>query len=382
MRIVIDATNLRDGGGVTHLTQILNEIDESKITFESIIILGCKKTLALIHDKSYIKKINKKVFEKNYLIRIIWLFTRLNYFLRQEEADILFAPGGVFFNSFRPVVTMSRNSLPMELNEARRYGMSLTYIRLLFLRYMQRQSFLKADGFIFLTEYAKNDFIKQGWLNLEMQRPRISIIPHGVAPILVSGKNGIIHKTNFNIENPFRIVYISIIDLYKHQDKVALAIEKLNNDGYFVEVNFVGPYYRPAFKRFNNVVNGMSDKVKLRIKYHGRLNRSEQSILYNKMDCFLFASTCENMPNILLEGMSSGLPIVCSSRGPMPEILKTAGEYFNPESVQSICAAIIKLYNSFELRNKLSNESIQLSKNYSWAKCSNDTFQFLTQFKK
>jgi glycosyltransferase involved in cell wall biosynthesis len=382
MKIVIDATNLRDGGGVTHLTQILNVIDESNISFQSIIILGCKRTLSLIDEKSYIKKVNKAAFEQNYIIRIIWLFTRFDIFLRQVEADLLFAPGGIFFSTFRPVVAMSRNSLPLELNEARRYGISFTYIRLLFLRYMQRQSFLKSDGFIFLTEYARNAFIKHGWLNLEKQRPRISVIPHGVAPILNSSNNHVILKTNFNSNNPFRIIYVSIIDLYKHQDKVALAIEKLNNDGFFVEINFVGPYYRPALNHFNNVIKEMSDEVKMRIKYHGTLNRIEQSILYNKMDCFLFASTCENMPNILLEGMSSGLPIVCSNRGPMPEILKTAGEYFNPESVQSICDAVIKLYNSFDLRYKLSNESIQLSRNYSWERCANKTFKFLTQFKK
>ena len=37
---------------------------------------------------------------------------------------------------------------------------------------------------------------------------------------------------------------------------------------------------------------------------------------------FIFASTCENMPNILIEGMSSGLPILCSNYLPMPEFLK------------------------------------------------------------
>ena len=99
------------------------------------------------------------------------------------------------------------------------------------------------------------------------------------------------------------------------------------------------------------------------VKYHGKLNAAQQSVLYGQMDCVLFASSCENMPNILLEGMSSGLPIVCSNRGPMPEILKTAGEYFNPESIESICAAIMKLYNSVELRSSLAKESLHLSRN-------------------
>jgi glycosyltransferase involved in cell wall biosynthesis len=383
MRIVIDATNLRDGGGVTHLTQILNCSIQSENSFEEIIVLGCKQTLSQIDDKPYIKKIHKNVFEKNYVIRVLWLWIKFDGFLKQQKADLLFAPGGSFFTSFHPVVTMSRNSLPLELSEARRYGLSLMYFRLLFLRYIQKRSFLKADGFIFLTSYAKETFIQQGWFKLKNQRHKISIIPHGVAPILID-RTGLISPSNNIISkhNPFEIIYVSIIDVYKHQDKVAIAIEKLNREGFFIEIHFVGPYYSPAFINFNSILGTMSDEIRHMVKYHGKLNAAHQSVLYSQMDCVLFASSCENMPNILLEGMSFGLPIICSNRGPMPEILKAAGEYFNPESIESICTAIKKLYNSVELRSSLAKESLHLSKNYSWQKCSNETFQFLTIFKR
>ena len=382
MRIVIDATNLRDGGGVTHLIQILNCSSLIERPFKEIIVLGCKQTFSLIDDKPYIKKIHKKVFEKNYVIRVLWLFLKFDGFLKQQKADLLFSPGGSFFTSFHPVVTMSRNSLPLELKEAKRYGLSPLYFRLLFLRYIQKRSFLKSDGFIFLTHYAKEIFIQQGWFASKNRRHKISIIPHGVAPILVNQTSAIPPQGKIiSIDNPFKIIYVSIIDVYKHQDKVALAIEKLNREGYFIEIHFVGPYYNPAFINFNNILTRMSDGIRRMVKYHGKLNADQQSVLYSQMDCILFASSCENMPNILLEGMSSGLPIVCSNRGPMPEILKTAGEYFNPESIESICAAIMKLYNSVELRSTLAKESLNLSKNYSWEKCSNETFQFLAEFK-
>jgi len=383
MKIVIDATNLRDGGGVTHLVQILNYSNLSKTFFEEIIVLGCKQTLAQIDEKPYIKKIHKKVFEKNYVIRFLWLSLKFDSFLKQRKADLLFAPGGSFFTSFNPVVTMSRNSLPLELNEAKRYGISLMYFRLLFLRYIQKRSFLKSDGFIFLTYYAKEVFVQQGWFKSKNTNHKISIIPHGVAPVLIDLTCAIPPQEKIiSIDNPFKIIYVSIIDVYKHQDKVALAIEKLNGEGYFIEIHFVGPYYNPAFINFNNILARMPDRVRQTIKYHGKLNAAQQSVLYSQMDCILFASSCENMPNILLEGMSSGLPIICSNRGAMPEILKTAGEYFNPESIESICTAIMKLYNSVELRSSLAKKSLHLSKSYSWKKCSIETFQFLAEFER
>ena len=44
----------------------------------------------------------------------------------------------------------------------------------------------------------------------------------------------------------------------------------------------------------------------------------------------LFASECENCPNILLEAMASGRPVICSNDPPMPEFGQDAVLYFNP----------------------------------------------------
>ena len=52
----------------------------------------------------------------------------------------------------------------------------------------------------------------------------------------------------------------------------------------------------------------------------------------SKANLFIFASSCENMPNTLLEGMASGLPIACSDRGPMPETLQDRGILSMPRS--------------------------------------------------
>ena len=72
----------------------------------------------------------------------------------------------------------------------------------------------------------------------------------------------------------------------------------------------------------------------------------------------LFASSCENLPNILLETMGARLPIACSNRQPMPEILGEGGEYFDPEKSDTIYDAIIKLIHSSKKSAK-SRYSIQ-----------------------
>jgi len=94
-------------------------------------------------------------------------------------------------------------------------------------------------------------------------------------------------------------------------------------------------------------------------------------------DIFVFASSCENMPVTLVEAMVSGLPIACSDRGPMPEILKDGGLYFDPENPESIISAVKKIYDNGTLAKDLARKSHEYGNHYSWTRCSNETFSFI-----
>ena len=85
------------------------------------------------------------------------------------------------------------------------------------------------------------------------------------------------------------------------------------------------------------------------------------------------------MPVTLIEGMASGLPIACSDRGPMPEVLGNGGVYFNPENPQSIANAIKMIIDNKDLRLKGIKVSKQISNKYLWKVNSEKTFQFLTE---
>ena len=98
---------------------------------------------------------------------------------------------------------------------------------------------------------------------------------------------------------------------------------------------------------------------------------------YNIADAFIFASSCENMPNILIEAMSAGLPIISSNYQPMPEFLKDSGIYFNPLKENDLEEKCIKLFINNEQRNQLSKKSKSYSEIYTWDKCADETFEFL-----
>jgi glycosyltransferase involved in cell wall biosynthesis len=98
---------------------------------------------------------------------------------------------------------------------------------------------------------------------------------------------------------------------------------------------------------------------------------------YKSSDLGIFASSCENMPIILLETMAAGLPIAVSSSGPMPEIIGDSGLYFNPEKPTEIEYTLERLILDPELRYKLSLKSYKQAAQYDWNKCAIATFEFL-----
>ena len=85
------------------------------------------------------------------------------------------------------------------------------------------------------------------------------------------------------------------------------------------------------------------------------------------------------MPITLLEAMATGLPIASSNRGPMPEILQDGGVYFDPEDQVSIANAGEALITSKNLRLISAEKARTLSLQYSWQRCSYETFSYISK---
>ena len=108
----------------------------------------------------------------------------------------------------------------------------------------------------------------------------------------------------------------------------------------------------------------------------GNIDHDRLSEVLRDADVFVFASSCENMPNTLIEGMAAGLPIACSDRGPMPEILQDGGVYFPPDDVESIESAIRQILDGPELAARMSKKARELAGQYSWARCAEETWAY------
>lgn len=372
VRLGLDASNLRRGGGVTHLVELLRAAEPAIHGFSQITVWAGRETLRRVPDRPWLVKSHQPQLDGSLYHRSLWQRFQLSRIARKVNCDIVFVPGGVFTGDFRPIVTMSQNLLPFEWIELRRFGISLMAAKMVMLRLAQTRTFRRSDGLIFLTKYARDVVMR----TIKSTTGGNRIIPHGIDDRFRLVRSA--QFTQYESDRPIRVLYVSIIDVYKHQTEVVEAIAALRASGLSVELELVGPAYPPALKRLERRLSCLDPELTF-VKYTGAVAYEDLPHRYSEADILVFASSCENLPIILLEGMRSGLPIACSNRGPMPEVLGDAGMYFDPEKPREIASALRFLIGSAECRSRLSAAALERSGAYSWARCADETFTYLAE---
>jgi glycosyltransferase involved in cell wall biosynthesis len=96
------------------------------------------------------------------------------------------------------------------------------------------------------------------------------------------------------------------------------------------------------------------------------LEKDPLKVFYQNCHLFVFPSLVENCPNIILEAMACGSPILASNLEPMTEYCLNAANYFDPRDEESIMNALIKSVddNVFEMKQLAFNRS----KLFTWEK--------------
>ena len=372
--IGIDASNIRAGGGVTHLQQLLTSADPDRSVIDRVVVYGGFASLEKLPERDWLHKTHISLLDGPLVLRSFWQQFFLPKLLICDGCNVLFSPGGTLpFRLSLPGVTMSQNMLPFESGEARRFGVgSLMWFKLKILRWAQSRSMKKASGLIFLTDYAKQHVLKE----IGPCRAIITTIPHGIEDRFFQYPRKARSINDFSWRSPFRFLYVSIIDVYKHQWQVARSVWRLRSKGYPVVVDFIGPSNARALKFLMQTKKEIDPQGDF-IFYRGPIRFDDLHAAYHDADTFIFASSCENLPNILLEAMASGLPIASSDRGPMTEVLGKNGEYFNPEDELSIADSLEKLIKSASLREQKAKGAYLRAQEYSWRQCAKDTLTFI-----
>lgn len=370
MKLAINASRAKSGGAKNHLISILSNIDPIKYGFTQVHLWIYSDLKESIPKRSWLHIHSSSFSNQGIFFQLSWEFFILYLILKKRKFNVLLNVDAGSICRFNPSITMSRDMLAFEPGEISRLGFSLGALRQIFLKKIQCSSLKNSIFSVFLTKYASNVI-----QNCCGTMKNYKIIPHGVSNNFRDHTKKVPWPNNE--VDTIKVIYISPISLYKHQWNLVRAISQLRLKKIKIELLLVGPGEKVALKKLQKEIF-TSDPNNEFVTYLDEVKHDEIPKLLSSSHIFAFASSCENMPNTLIEAMCMGLPIACSNKGPMPEILRNAGEYFDPSSPISIRKAIEKIILDSEYREKISRLAIKYSNEFSWEKSANQLFLALS----
>jgi len=91
------------------------------------------------------------------------------------------------------------------------------------------------------------------------------------------------------------------------------------------------------------------------VTFTGELERSKANLFYSLADVYLLPSFIEGMPITIIEALRSGLPVISTRVGGIPDMIedRISGLLLNPGAPEEIAEAVLLLKRDSELRKKL-----------------------------
>jgi glycosyltransferase involved in cell wall biosynthesis len=365
MKIVINALSARLGGGQTYVKNLLAHLPE-RPDLEVFVFAPLSLTLPI---DSRIHRRTTRWPTENPILRTVWEVIALPKILATEKAQVLFCPGGVIATRAPgrcKTVTMFRNMIPFDRNVVERLPFGWQRVRNYILRRVMLKSMGKADLTIFISNHARCVIERIEKI------PGAITIPHGIGEAFRTHGKVIVRPTW--LPSGEYILYVSRFDVYKHQLEVAEAYcmlsAELRERYSLLLVGEVSPKQREEVLRAAARYSAAGH-----IHVVGPVPYSELPAVYRNAAAILFASSCENCPNILLEALGSGRPVLSSDVMPMPEFGAAAVEYFSPTSSVSIRDAMMRVLGDDDRRCLLAELAARRSEDFDWKKSATETWR-------
>lgn len=99
----------------------------------------------------------------------------------------------------------------------------------------------------------------------------------------------------------------------------------------------------------------------------GTLRGEDLARAYASMDAFVFPSETDTFGNVVLEAMSSGVPVIVSARGGPKYLIRPGLDGFLAAKPEQFVTSLLDLYRDAELRKQMAKNARQGASAFSWA---------------
>jgi len=363
MRILINATSARLGGGITVVRNLLPALcaqDGGANEYRVIARADVRAQLDPHHAR--VRFESPSMVGESIASRGAWEQLALPA-LALRGADLLFSPAGLAtFASPVPQVLMVQNMAPFDADVQSRCTPAVRR-RLRVLRELGILSARRAKRVVFISDFARTQLTPL--FDLKPERTARLHLGRDLAFSPEAQARAPAMLESLGVRRPY---LLSVGQFYPYKNIVELVIGfararpalppelMLVLAGAEIEPT-VAQAVRDAIAR---------EQLQEHVKLLGQVRYEELPPLYAGAQMFLFPSSCENFPNILVEGLASGVPVLCSRLGPMPEVAGPGADYFDPFDPDDIAAAIVRVHRDPERQAALRKLGVEVAGRYSW----------------
>ena len=236
-------------------------------------------------------------------------------------------------------------------------------------RWVLRRCVRKADQVIAVSRRTRQDVMDC----LGLKSEKIAVVYNGVndgyrpldpeivAPLL---------REKFGLSGNY-ILFVGRFDPYKNVVGLIRAYQKFREetgaDRKLVIAGHRDPRYPEALEEVKAL--GLFSEV----VFLDGLDEDDLLYLYNGALVLAFPSFYEGFGLPPLEAMACGIPVICSDRGALPEVVGDAALMVDPDEEESIARALRRIHADRGLRGELKKKGLERAKKFSWRHTAEET---------
>ena len=165
-------------------------------------------------------------------------------------------------------------------------------------------------------------------------------------------------------EGAKNILYAGRMDPYKNLDTLVRAFHTARQQATFpVSLTIVGGI-DPRYPEVPALVKefGLDESV----KWTGYVPDADLVFLYRNCDVLVHPSRYEGFGLTVAQALASGLPVISSNAGPLPEVVGEAGILLDPDDVSGFTAKIVEVLSTPSLARELSDKGVERAARFNW----------------
>jgi glycosyltransferase involved in cell wall biosynthesis len=380
LRILVDALCIDpSGGSESYLLEVLRRLADYPVEMTVVISAGRGAPVREVLPPEVVF-VEAPSWTGSPFGRSLYQRFRLRRVLNNRKPDVLWIPGGL--TSFRKtradafkVVQVLRNMMPFNERERRRYSLRRDWyqrLRLFLLSKAVVKSLARADRMIFISEFSASTVAPL------IQARDYHLVPHGISRDFLEAQPASQEwLARHGIRHPF-FLYVSRLDPYKNQDVILRGFKRyreLTGDR-ATQMVFAGQ----AENAYAREILRSIDEMRPDAIFLGIVPRKEVPGLMAAASVLLFASTCETCPNILIEYLAVGRPVITTTAPPMPEFAGDAALTVNAEDPEAWARALMRLMSDVDHGEHLIQRAKERSRRFSWDDTVRKTYAALTSW--